>query len=168
MLFGFVVVTAFQFAPTTAEFLNGQTDAFVLIALAMAVAANERTWSATSGVLVGIGALIKTWPGGAVIAWFRRDVRGLKRFVGGFIATIVLGPLLALALGGTSEVSDLVRVTLDAGSQHLVNFSAWGVPRLLFTSSGLARPDMTSTALLVISTVVFVGWVSGLLVIGWR
>lgn len=168
LLFGFAVLTTFQFLPTTGDLSNGQTDAFVLVLLAAAVLASVRGWAAGSGALIGLGAVIKTWPGGVALVLLRRGYVGRRRAFIGFLITIMLAPLLALAVGGASGFVDFLKITFDARSQHLVSDSVWGAPSLLFSSSGLAHPVLVSAPLRDFATLVLGAWVIGLLVFALR
>jgi alpha-1,2-mannosyltransferase len=161
---GFVMITAFQFMPTSSEFSNGQTDIFVLVMLAAAVLASERGRAAASGALIGVAALIKSWPLGAAVSLFRRGYVARGRVVIGLILTLLIAPIIAVLAGGTSELVDFLRVTVDARTQKLVNFSVWGIPKALFTNSGVARPELVSTPLRWLLTVILAACVIGLLV----
>jgi hypothetical protein len=165
LLFGFTALTILPFGPTVLDLSLGQTDGFVLVLLAAAVLVSERGWAAATGVHIGLGAVIKTWPGGVALTLLRHNYVGRGRAVAGFVITLLLGPLLALALGGGSEFVDFLRITFDARLQQQVSYSVWGAPRLLFSSSGLAHPVIVSAPLRDIATLVLALWVLGLLVI---
>jgi len=168
VLFGFTVVTAFQFMPTTVELNSGQVDTFVLVLLAASVLVLERGWRVASGVLIGLSAVVKTWPGGAALSILRRGRAGRSRALVGLVMALVLAPVLALAIGGKSRFVDFVKMSIDARSQHLASLSVWGVPKLLFSHSGLARPILVLAPLQDIATLVLVLWVIGLLVLALR
>lgn len=168
LFFGFTLFTAFEFAPTTFELTNGQVDVFVLVAFAAAILAAETGWTATSGALIGASALIKTWPGGAALVMLRRGYTERRRTLTALMAALLIAPILALAIGGRSGLVDLIRVTFNSHSQGLPSLSVWGEPRLLFSSSGLARPVFVSSPVQDIATLVFVMWVLGLLFLTLR
>lgn len=168
LLFGFMMITAFQFMPTTSELANGQTDTFVLASLAAAVLVTERGWAAAGGILMGVGALIKTWPGGVALVILRRGYRRRLSAFLGFFGALLVAPLVAVTIGGTSQLVDLLRVTVDARTQHLPNFSVWGAPKLLFSSSGVAKALLVSAPLRVVVTAVLAAWVIALLVMVLR
>jgi hypothetical protein len=168
LLFGIMMLTAFQFMPTTSELTNGQSDTFVLVALAAAVFATEQGWTVAGGVLLGVGALIKTWPGSIALVMLRRDYPGRMRAFLGFLGALLVAPLMAVAIGGTSQLVDLLKVTVDARTQHLPNFSVWGAPKLLFSSSGIAKAVLVSTPLRAAVTALLAVWVLALLVMVLR
>jgi alpha-1,2-mannosyltransferase len=168
LLLGFIMFTGFQFMPTSSEFSLGQTDVFVLVMLAAAALASDRGKAATSGAFIGVGTLIKTWPLGAAISLLRRGYVKRRRAAIGLILTLLVAPMLALAAGGTSELVDFLRVTVDSRTQKLPNFSVWGIPKVLFSKSGVARPEFVSAPLRVLVTVVLATCVIGLLVMVLR
>jgi hypothetical protein len=168
VLFGFTAITVLEFVPAKTELSNGQTDAFALVFLATAVLASERGRSATSGALIGVSGLIKTWPAAAALSFLRRGyVRRDRAFVA-WVLTILLGPLLAAAVNGASGLYDFFRVTFDARSQNLPSYSVGGIPRLLFSHSGLAHPVFVSLPVQYMATLAFAGWVIALIVLTLR
>jgi hypothetical protein len=168
VFFGFASFTVLVFMPTEVELSNGQADAFVLVFLAAAVLAAASGWPAASGVLTGVGGLIKTWPVIIALAFFRRGYRGRLQALAGLVATLMVGPVLALATGGISGLIDFFKVTVDARSQQLVSYSVWGMPKILFSRSGLARPLLVSFPLQAAVTFTLAALVVGLLVLGLR
>jgi len=164
LLFGFTALTILEFVTTKVELAQGQADAFVLASLAGAVLASERGRNLTSGGLVGLGGLMKTWPAAVALVVLRPGDRDRLRTVAGLVATVILGPVLAVAVGGASGLAGLVKTTFDTRSQHLISHSVWGTPLLLFSHSGLARPVLASTPLRDLATVILVAWGIGLLV----
>ena len=168
VFFGFASFTVLVFMPTEAELSNGQADAFVLVFLAAAVLAAASGWPAAAGMLTGVGGLIKTWPTIIALAFFRRGYRGRLRALAGLVATLTVGPVLALATGGIPGLMDFFRVTVDARSQQLVSYSVWGVPKILFSRSGLARPLFVSSPVQAAVTFTLAALVLGLLVLGLR
>lgn len=168
VFFGITSITALEFVPTLSNLSNGQTDTFVLALLAAAVLLSKRGWKGTSGVFIGLGAVIKTWPAGAALILLRRGYVGRRRTFLGLVATLLLAPLLALVVGGASGLSDFIKVTIDARSQQLLSYSVWGAPKLLFSKSGLAHPWFVSRPLRDAATFVLVVWVIGLVVLVLR
>jgi alpha-1,2-mannosyltransferase len=165
LLFGITALSALEFVPTKVEFSQGQVDAFILVLFALAVLASERGFTAVSGALTGLGGLVKTWPAAGGLAFAQRGYVRRTRAVVAFVATLVIGPLLAFALGGGSELAGFFRTTFDSRSQHLVSHSVWGTPLLLFLNSGLAKPLFASFVVRDFATVVLVLWVIALLVL---
>lgn len=168
VLFGFSTATALIFLPTESELINGQTDAFVLLLLAAAVVLTNRKRTTASGVLIGLAGLVKTWPAAAALAVFQRGYTGRRRAIVGFVATLLVGPVLAAAIGGESGLTGFFKITFDARSQKLLSFSIWTTPRQLFATTGLAHPLVVSAALLVVAILLLAVWMIGLLVITMR
>ena len=168
VMFGFTAFTVLLFLPTEVELLNGQSDAFVLVFLAAAVLASESGRPAAAGLLTGVGGLIKTWPAAIALAFFQRGYRGRLRALGALVATLLLAPVLALATGGTAGLIGFFTVTIQARSQQLLSYSVWGVPKNLFSRSGLARPVVVSASLQAVVTTALVALVVGLLVLSLR
>jgi hypothetical protein len=77
--------------------------------------------------------------------------------------TLLFAPVLAVVFGGTSGLAAFAKVVFDQSSQHLVSNSVWGIPNMLFSRSGFARPLLVSPALRIVGMVVLVTWVLGLL-----
>ena len=168
VLFGFTMIATFHFGPVVSDLSNGQTDALVLVAFALAVLSSERGWRTASGALIGVGAVIKTWPAVAVLNLLRRGYVDRRKAAIGFAAALCVAPILALAIGGWSTLRDFLKITFDALAQRQVSFSVWGVPKLLFTSSGLSRPIVVSGLLRDVATLVLLVWVIALIVMTLR
>lgn len=117
------------------ELFLGQAQLPLLALIAAAVLAGDRA-PALSGVLLGLGALLKTWPV-VLIAWFlragqvrpARAVLGALATVGAFLAitAVVLGP---------QGLGRLVERTLGLSEQPLDLFSVW-----FFARQGVAGTD---------------------------
>jgi hypothetical protein len=168
ILFGFAALTALHFWPTTYELYNGQTDTMAVTCLALTALMMTRGRWATSGALVGLAAMVKTWTGLAVVAFLAHRIGGQRarvRALVGWGITIAVAPLLAVILGGGSELSGLIRYTFGARTQHLVNLSVSGAPQALFSRSGVAQPLVVSGTLRVGATIVLAVWVVGLLIL---
>ncbi|HEY5250123.1 MAG TPA: glycosyltransferase family 87 protein [Acidimicrobiales bacterium] len=165
VLFGIAGVSALHFWPTTVLLELGQADTFVLALLALSVLASERGRSKLAGVFLGLAGLAKAWPGAAVVAFFRKHYQRRWPTLIAFVITVALAPVLALALGGASELSQLFRAIFNARSQHLVSDSVWGIPSLNFSHSGLAHPLFVSLPLQVVATVALLGWVVTLMIV---
>jgi hypothetical protein len=165
VLFGFAALTVLEFAQTRSELSNGQADAFVAVALAGSVVLAERGWAASSGALIGVGGLLKTWPAAVALVMLRRGYARRRRAFFGLVITLILGPVLAAAVGGASGFADFFRLTFDARSQNLISFSVWTMPRVLFSHTGLAHPLLVSAPVRDLATLVLAAWVVSLLVL---
>lgn len=165
VFFGFVVLSALDFKPTLVEVSNGNADAFVSALFAASVLLSKRGRATSSGVLLGVSALIKTWPGGAALAVLRRGYVGRRRALIGFIVTIAFAPILAIAVNGKSGLIDWIKITFDARTQKWVSESVWGAPKLLFSRSGLAHPLLTSVPLRDVATLLLAAWVIAVLIL---
>ena len=168
ILFIVCAVTVFHFWPLTLGLFLGQADAFVFAALMLSAWVASKEWPATRGMLIGISGLLKTWPAAIVVSLCQQGTERRFRAVAAFVVTILIGPVLAIVVGGGSGFVDFVSSVVSARSQHLVSDSAWGAPNLLFSNSGLAHSVTVSLPLQVLSTAVLVIWVVGLLVMALR
>jgi hypothetical protein len=81
------------------------------------------------------------------------------------VLTLLLGPVLGLAVGGASGFVDFLKVTFAARAQPILSYSVWSTPFLLFSHSGIVRPVFVSPVLRDIATLVLAAWVIGLLVL---
>jgi len=80
-------------------------DTFAIAALVAGLVAFERRRSGTAGVLLGVGTVIKLFPGIVVpvlvaSALVRRDVRSARRLLVGFLATLAVANLPVMLLDG--------------------------------------------------------------------
>jgi putative flippase GtrA len=80
-------------------------DTFAIAALVAGLVAFERRRPATAGVLLGVGTVIKLFPGIVVpvllaSALVRRDVRSAQRLLVGFLATLAVVNLPVMLLAG--------------------------------------------------------------------
>ncbi len=164
----FATLTALDFGPTKWELYNGQTDAFVLLLLVASSLAAERGRPVRSGVLMGLGAVIKTWPVGAGLTLLRDGQPRRRSTLIAFVATSLLAPVLALATGGVSGLVKFFKVTVAGSSQPDPSYSVWGTPKVLFTNSRLARPIAISPSLRDLSTLLLVAVVLSLLALTLR
>ena len=158
-----------HFVQTWVEiFANGNIDCFVLVVLAAAVLASARGREASSGVLIGLTGVLKTWPAAVGLVIFRRGYPGRRRALVGLVAALMFGPVLTLAFGGVSGFMAFLKATFDARSQQVLSFSVFATPFQLFARSGMARPVVVSGALQDAATLMFTAWVVGLLVVTLR
>ena len=161
--------TALHHVQTWEEvFINGNTDCFALVILAIAVLASERGRAASSGVLIGITGVLKTWPAAAGLVVLRRGYVGRLRTLVGLALALVLGPALTLAFGGFSGLRAFLKATFHARSQDVVSYSVLDTPYQLFSHNALARPVVVSVGLRVAVTLVLAAWVISLLVFTLR
>jgi hypothetical protein len=139
ILFGFCIVTGYHFWPLEDALFFGQADSVILATLVFALAASKRLRPIWSGVLVGLSGLLKAWPAGAVLYFLRRGERRRARGLAAVLITLLLAPLGALAIGGVPGLEGMFANIFDARSQaRLIGYSVWGIPRLVFSRSGLA------------------------------
>jgi hypothetical protein len=168
VLFAACAVSVLHFWPVTIGLYLGQADAFVFAVLMLSALAAGRARPGTRGVLVGLAGLLKTWPAAVALSLFQRGLERRARAIGATVLTILVAPILALALGGGSGLSAFIRAVIAARTQGLVSDSVWGAPRLLFSHSGIARPVTVSVSLQVVVTALLLAWVVGLVVLALR
>jgi hypothetical protein len=168
VVFGFCSVTVLHFWPVTVALFYGQSDAFVFAVLLWAGFATSRGRATARGILIGVAGLLKGWPILLGVALWPRSLEGRGRSVRAFIVTALAAPILIVAVGGVSGVTDFVKNNADARNQHLVSASVWGAPKLLFSRSGFARPLFVSSGVRFAVTALLLAWVVGLLVTALR
>lgn len=170
LLFIVCCVTAYEFYPFKYVLALGESDAFVLAVFTLAAVAIGRHWSVAAGFLCGVAGLVKVWPGAGIIsAGARRRHRAVWREAGGFGVAVLIALVMATAVSGLSGISQMVRTVLGNSSQPwLVSNSVWGIPRLLFSRSGLARPLAVSVPAQYLLTIVLLAWVLVLVVLALR
>lgn len=158
--------TAYEFYPYKFILLIGESDAFVLVVFALAAVAIGRRWFVAAGFLCGVAGLVKVWPGAGIVdAVARRRERAVWQEVVGFLVAVLIAPVMAAAISGLSGISQMVRAVFDNRSQSwLVSDSVWGIPRLLFSRSGLAKPLAVSAPARYLLTIVLLAWVLALIV----
>ena len=118
-----------------------------------------------SGISIGSAVLVKTWPALFSLWHVRRQARGRREEWLGIVVAAAVACALALAVGGWQAMVDMVASPFRASDQPLAAYSVWGVPKILFTASGIAEPLVVSPLLRVGLTVVLAIWVIGLLVL---
>jgi hypothetical protein len=168
VLFAIAGITAFHFWPTTITLWLGQADTFVLVLLAASALATQRGRSRFAGFMLGLAGLAKAWPASAAITVLRREYQRRWLTFAAFGVTIIVAPILAVAMGGITELSQLLRVVFDARTQHLVSDSVWGIPSLNFSHSGLAHPVLVSVPVQAIATIFLLAWVIALAIVSLR
>lgn len=160
ILFGFCIVTAYHFWPLDEAFFLGQADSIVLATLVVALLASNRLRPIWSGIFAGIAGLMKAWPAGAALYFLRRGGQRGTRSLIAFISTMLLAPLAALAIGGVSGLAEMFKNVFDARTQTwLIGYSVWGIPRIVFSRSNLARAIVISPQLRDFATLALLAWV---------
>lgn len=168
VLFGFCAITVLHFWPVTVNLMRGQANTFVLAVLMVSALCTSLALPATRGIMIGVAGLVKAWPAASAVSLFQRGSQGRGRAISGFVATVVVAPILALCIGGWSGLVGFFKNAFDARTQRQVSDSVWGAPKLLFSHSRLARPLLASTGLQTVLTVALLIWVVGLLVVNLR
>ena len=168
VLFAFCAVTALTFWPVTLGLRLGQTDAFVFALLLIAGLMASRARPVAHSVLLGVSAVLKGWPVGIGLVLLQRGLRRRRESIVAFILTILVAPILIVAVAGASGISRFVRNNFDARTQPLTSDSVWGVPKLLFSHSGIGRPLFVSPVVRFGVTAILLVWVVGLVVVALR
>jgi hypothetical protein len=163
LVFTACVVTGLTLWPVSYGLHIGQADTLVLFALMLSTVAASRSWPATRGVFLGVAGLLKVWPALGALSLFQRSLVERRRSLWALLVALLFAPVLAVVFGGTSGLDAFAKVVFDQSSQHLVSNSVWGIPNMLFSRSGFARPLLVSPALRIVGMIVLVTWVLGLL-----
>lgn len=118
------VITLFYSRVLSTELYLGQNQLLVMALLAAAALAAVR-WPVLSGVMIGLVALVKTWPAVIGLWLLRRGNRGRLRSVLAAIATVLaFAGIMAIALGPAS-IGRLVDRTVGLGEQLVPVYSVW-------------------------------------------
>lgn len=167
ILFAFCAFTSLyiHYWPLSRDLWLGQSDTLAFAAIMLSASAATRGRPGRRGMWVGVAGLVKLWPAAIGVALFQRDSGRRRPAMVALSAVLVVGPALALLLGGGPGLAAFLRDDLAAGKQHLVNDSVWGAPGLLFSRSGMARPLYVSTELRLLASMILAAWVLGLLVV---
>lgn len=157
------VVTLLYSWPATFDLWAGQPNLLAVLAMAGTVLAHRFRAEATSGLLLGLAAVVKTWPA-LFLAWFfRRGARGGLRPWLGVATAALLAVLPAWWLGGWQGVSDMVIGPLHGADQPaLAANSVWGVGRMMFSPSSVGAPLLISPLLQWLTTSALVLLVVGM------
>jgi hypothetical protein len=118
--------------------------------------------------VLGVSAVLKGWPLGIGLVLLQRGLRRRRESVVAFVLTILVAPILIVAVAGGSGLADFFRNNFDARTQPLTSDSVWGVPKLLFSRSGIGRPLFVSPFVRFGVTAILVVWVIGLVVVALR
>ena len=168
LIFGLCANSALALWPVTLGLVLGQADLLVLSLLCVAVLAKRRDNARAHGALLGMAGLMKVWPVLGLVCLFGRRVKDRKRTLVPLAAVSLLAPLSALALGGVSGLTSMVRQVFDARSQRLISYSVWGIPKLWYSQNVHADYLDNSVALQVAVTALLAGFVVWLLYLTLR
>ena len=157
------LVTLLWSWPTTFDLWEGQIELVVLLAMAFAVYAKSRGSRFWSGVSLGMGAVLKTWPALFLLWLVRSGARRRAREWAGVGAAAVVALTLALATGGVTGVYDMAISPLRGGDQPLLAAnSVWGISRILFSETPMAVPLVDSPVLRYTLGILLALWVIAL------
>ncbi len=122
----------------------------LLVLLVLVGAALTR--GARSGLLLGMAAVLKTWPAALVLWLLPARTRRLRRLAG-FATAGLVALALAWCTGGARDVTRMVHVASESSLQPFVAVSVPGAARLFFRDNPLAEPLSVSTPLYVTAMV---------------
>lgn len=134
---GVAVVTLLYSNVLSIELFLGQNQLVLLALIALAVLLGARS-PLISGVVLGVVALVKTWP---VLLWLwlvRLDAPHRLRAVAGAVGTVVAFVIAMAAIGGIESVGRWVGRTFEMGEQPLSIFSVWYFARQWFPGTDVA------------------------------
>lgn len=137
---GVAGVTLLYNAVFSLELWLGQNDTLILLLTSLAVLFATFRHSHLSGAMVGLGAVLKTWPGGLGLWLLRRGAPDPLRGLSVAAATGVAALLIVVAVAGPGELAAWVQRTLAFSSQQLVTYSVWGVGRQAFADAEVMTP----------------------------
>ncbi|MWB97267.1 glycosyltransferase family 87 protein [Agromyces seonyuensis] len=116
------------------ELLDGQSQLPVLATTALAVFFAART-PAVSGVMLALGALVKTWPAMFGLWILRAHNPNRRKELLGAIGTAVVFVGIMILVDGPNSIAEWVQRTLDLREQPLQIYSVWFFERELFAGS---------------------------------
>ncbi|GAA1999702.1 glycosyltransferase family 87 protein [Microbacterium ulmi] len=137
---GVGIFTSLYSTVISLEFWLGQNDTFILLTTALAVLFASLRQSALSGVVLGIGAALKTWPAGMGLWLLRRGAPHRWRSLIAAISTGLVAILVVVIVAGPQTLGEWIARTQDFSEQQLLAYSVWGVGRHLFADSGVVDP----------------------------
>lgn len=110
------------------------------------------------------------WPLLIILAVLQKGIDTRRRVgaVAGTVLVILIGLVTNFIPAGLTEFRSFFTAVLHAKSQQLVSDSVGGIPRLLFSKSGLAKPLVVSSELRYLLMAILAAWVVGLLVLCLR
>lgn len=144
---GVASITLFYSYITEASLKLGQTDLLVLMTTSATVFFASRSWTATSGVLVAVGALVKTWPAAFGLWFFRRGARGRWRSVSAAAGAVIVFCAAVLVMSGPGVFGEWWTRTVGFSSQPHLAYSVWGLGDFLFRDNGVVTPLIDSPIL---------------------
>jgi len=152
---------------TVMEFYFSNDDFFVLLFLVIAGFLLLKECPILFGICVGIITLIKVWPVIIIIAVFQRGVTKVQRIkaIAALGLMIVIGIVANLIPQGVHEITLFIKSIYREKTQDAVSNSITGIPHLLFSRSGLARPIFISHSIEYIAVGLFGLWVLGMLLV---
>lgn len=166
-LLAFCAVTGLHLWAMVIELFFSNDDIFVLLALMLAGIALRGDQPVAFGMLVGLAMLIKVWPVLLIVAVLQRGVRVRDRTAAvlALAAMGVVGLATNLIPAGTRELTGFISVVFQAKSQFNISYSVIGIPRVLFSHTGLARPVLVSADVRYLVTGLLGLWVLGMLAV---
>lgn len=147
VVLGVAVVSVLYSWPMAHDLWYGQPNAFVLLAMTAAMLAHTRDRRGLAGFALGVGVLVKTWPGGLLLWLSRAPLRFRAREWQGVGLAALIGLALILTVDGPRALRDLARVTFRYSDQDLVAYSVWGAADFLFSDQDHSVPIMVSPVL---------------------
>ena len=168
--FGICVFTGLHLWPMVYEFFLSNDDIVVLLFLILAAVLWQQDRPIWFGALVGAACLIKVWPILVFLAVFEIGVEARRRILAAAAlgVTVVVGLATNLIPAGIREFGSFFGVVFDSRSQRVESDSITGIPRIFFSSSGLARPILVSNDARILLTAVLGIWTVGLLLLCLR
>jgi hypothetical protein len=153
--------------PVVYEFFLGNDDLFVLLLVVVAAIAWRANRPVLFGVVVGTMCLIKIWPVIVLVVVLQAGVNARRRIAAVAAAggIVVLGLLSDLIPAGVREFTGFRSAIHASETLRLVSDSVSGIPKVLFSDTGLARPLTVSGGLQYLLTALLAAWVIGLLVV---
>lgn len=166
-LFAFCAVTGLHLWALVIELFVNEDDIFVLLVLVLAAIALRDDHPVGFGVLVGVGMFLKVWPALLIIAVIQKGI-GARARIAAFVSLGVVG-IVGLATNlipaGIHEFTGFFTLLLQKKSQpRLISYSVGGIPRILFSKTGLGRPVLVSGDVRYLATGALVLWVLALLI----
>ncbi len=150
--------------PLVYELFLGNDDLLVLLGVVVAALVWRADRPVWFGGVVGAICLIKVWPALLILAVLQAGTGARKRVmaVAALAGVVLLGFVSNLVPAGGREFTAFYRAIGDAKALPLVSDSVSGIPKLLFSRTGLAQPVVISGGLRFLLTGLLGVWVIGL------